>query len=95
MALLEQTVIVPIPGRTAANGASRFTLFGRRHSSNRSGRGLGDLLSASTADPKGAIVPGRQWGRPSLGARGLCIAPWTLSSGGFIFTRVGPPLPNC
>ena len=39
MALLEQTVVVPFPGRTAANGASRLSLAGRRHSSNRSGHG--------------------------------------------------------
>jgi hypothetical protein len=70
----EQTAVAPIPSRTAANGASRFSLVGRRHNSNRSGRGPGDFSSASTVDREGAVVPGRQRGRPSPGARGLCIA---------------------
>ncbi len=72
--LPEQTAVAPIPSRTAANGASRFSLVGRRHNSNRSGRGPGDFSSASTVDREGAVVPGRQRGRPSPGARGLCIA---------------------
>ena len=32
-----------------------------------------EISSASKAGRKGAVVPGRQWGRPSPGARGLCF----------------------
>ena len=64
----------PSLSRTAANGASRLSLVGRSRSSNRSGRGHGDFSSASTVAREGALVPGCQWGRPSLGARGLCIS---------------------
>ncbi len=45
----------------------------QRQISSRSGTGLGEALSFSAADREGAVAPGRQWGRPSPGVRGLCM----------------------
>ena len=73
MALLEQICRRPLPWRRRQKEHPDFPWSGGARSVTEAVPAA-EMLSVSAADREGAVVPGRQWGRPSPGARGRWIS---------------------